>query len=108
MRYLYEGIFVAGLLLVIGCESSIQDSNQEVFDSNKGEIRIYEVFGMDCPGCHGGLENLVLKIPAVLRAQANWKEQRLVVTVKTGAILDDELVYDAIRKANFTAGKRIQ
>ncbi len=23
------------------------------------EVRVYEVFGMNCPGCHGGLEKLV-------------------------------------------------
>ena len=63
---------------------------------------------MDCPGCHGGVENLVLKIPFVLSAQADWKEQRLVVFVERGSQLDDELVYDAIRRANFTPGKRIQ
>ena len=94
------------LIMMTGCAGK-QPKAQAVIDGDQA-VRIYEVFGMDCPGCHGGLENLVLKIPAVLRAQANWKEQRLVVTVKTGAILDDELVYDAIRKANFTAGKRIQ
>ena len=92
--------------MIIGCTSKHAKA-PEIPDDNR-EVRIYEVFGMDCPGCHGGVENLVLKIPAVLSAQADWKEQRLVVVVKPGSQLDDELVYDAIRRANFTAGKRIQ
>ena len=70
--------------------------------------RVYEVFGMDCPGCHGGLEKLVKKIEAVLDAQANWQKQQLVVVVRPDSELDDEEIYDAIKRANFTTGKRIQ
>jgi copper chaperone CopZ len=71
------------------------------------ETRLYEVLGMNCPGCHGGLEKLVKKIPAVLEAKANWKKKQLLVTLREGAELNDEDVYDAIRRANFTVGKRI-
>ena len=92
--------------MITGCTSKHAKA-PEIPDDDR-EVRIYEVFGMDCPGCQGGVENLVLKIPAVLSAQADWKEQRLVVVVKPGSQLDDELVYDAIRRANFTPGKRIQ
>ena len=53
------------------------------------EVRIYEVFGMDCPGCHGGLEKLVLRIPGVEAADANWEQKQLTVTVRPGADLDD-------------------
>ena len=56
----------------------------------------------------GGLENLVLKISAVQAATANWEKQTLLVTVKSGMQLDDELVYGAIRRANFTPGRRIR
>ncbi|MDP6909839.1 MAG: hypothetical protein QF371_10050 [Flavobacteriales bacterium] len=70
------------------------------------ETRVYEVFGMDCPGCHGGLEKLVEKISSLQEADANWIEQRLVVTVAPGNDLEDEVVYDAIKRANFTPGKR--
>ncbi len=72
------------------------------------EIRVYETFGMDCPGCHGAVEKLVKKIPAVQDAKANWEEKELVVTVRPGAELNDEDIYDAIRRANFTPGDRIQ
>ena len=72
------------------------------------EVRIYEVFGMDCPGCHGGLEKLVLHIPAVQAAEANWEQKKLTVTVRSGADLDDEDVHEAIRQANFTPGERLR
>jgi copper chaperone CopZ len=72
------------------------------------EIRIYEIFGMDCPGCHGAVEKLVKKIPAVQDAKANWEKKELAVTVRPGGQLNDEDIYDAIRRANFTAGDRIQ
>jgi copper chaperone CopZ len=74
----------------------------------KSGIRIYEVFGMNCPGCHGAVEKLVKKISAVEEAEANWKEQRLTVTVRPGSELDDEDIYDAVRRANFTPGERKQ
>jgi copper chaperone CopZ len=72
------------------------------------DTRIYEVYGMDCPGCHGGMEKLVKKLPQVKAAKANWKEKQLVVEVVSGEQLDDALVHDAIKRANFTPGKRIQ
>jgi copper chaperone CopZ len=74
----------------------------------RSEVRIYEVFGMDCPGCHGAIEKLVKKIPAVQEAEANWKEQRLTLTLRPGSELDDDDVHEAIRRANFTPGKRKQ
>jgi len=63
---------------------------------------------MDCPGCHGALEKLVKKIPAIQQAEANWQKKQLVVSVRPGAELRDEDIYDAIRRANFTVGKRIK
>jgi copper chaperone CopZ len=63
---------------------------------------------MDCPDCQGGLEKLVKKIPAIQQAEANWQKKQLVVSVREGAKLSDEDIYDAIRRANFTAGKRIK
>lgn len=72
------------------------------------KMRVYEVFGMDCPGCHGGVENLIKKIPAVQDAKANWQKKILTVWIKPGAVLNDDDIFDAIKKANFTPGKRIK
>jgi copper chaperone CopZ len=90
----------------IGCAAPEQST--AVSGERGSEIRVYEVFGMDCPGCHGGLEKLVKKIPAVQQAKANWQKKELVVTVKPGSELDDEDIYDATRRANFTPGKRVK
>jgi cation transport ATPase len=69
---------------------------------------VYEVFGMNCPACHGGVEKLVKEIPSVANAEANWQKKEIVVTLRPGAELRDEDVYDAIRRSNFTPGKRIR
>ncbi len=91
---------------VIGCDTG--KLNPVAGLDGESETRVYEVFGMDCPGCHGGLEKLVMKIPAVQQARANWVEKRLTIVVKPKTELNDEDIYDAIRKANFTVGKRIK
>lgn len=92
--------------LMFGCNSP---EHEMALNAPKGaEIRVYEVFGMDCPGCHGGIEKLVKKIPAVQDARANWQKKELAVVVRPGSQLDDEDIYDATRRANFTPGKRIR
>ncbi len=105
MRYV---VFVLVILTLFSCGVGCNSAEQ---DSGTGSVegpgtRVYEVFGMDCPGCHGGLEKLVKKIPAVQEAQANWQKKQLVVTVRPGSELNDEDIYDAIRRSNFTVGQR--
>ncbi len=101
-------VLVLSALLVCGTGCTSPNSDVSVESAGDSETRVYEVFGMDCPGCHGGVEKLVKKIPSVQQAEANWGEKRLVVRVRPGAELNDEDIYDAIRRANFTAGKRIK
>lgn len=91
---------------LVGCGSL--GSGSGTLSASEGEVRVYEVFGMDCPGCHGGVEKLVKKIPAVQDAQANWQAKELTVVVRPGSDLDDEDIHDAVRRANFTPGKRIR
>ena len=102
--------FIALAALVLACAGcAAADHSVAAQPQSAGlEVRIYEVFGMDCPGCHGGLEKLVLRIPAVQAADANWEQKTLTVTVRPGADLDDQDVHEAIRKANFTPGERLQ
>jgi copper chaperone CopZ len=105
MRY---GFFFSALVLlafIIGCASSGQLQKADSWDGH--EVRVYEVYGMDCPGCHGGVEKLVNKIPAVHDSAADWEKAELRVAVSREATLDDNDIYDAIRKANFTPGDRI-
>lgn len=96
------------LITIVGinCSSATKTISQEV--SANYETRIYEVFGMDCPGCESGLCKLVNKIEAVHSSKASWKEKRLIVTVKPGMTLNDRDILKAIKDGNFTAGKRIR
>jgi len=91
---------------VIACASGNKDIDPEL--DQESETHIYEVFGMNCPGCHGGLEKILLKNPAILSAQGNWVEKRVTIKVRSDSKFSDEEVYDAIRRANFTPGKRIK
>ncbi len=106
-RYISLSLTLSTLLVYgVACATIGHDVAEK--SDKESEIRIYEVFGMNCPGCHGGLNKLVKKIPEIQQAESNWKEKRLVVTVKPNTELSDEDIYDAIRRANFTSGKRIK
>ncbi len=106
-RTLFNFTLVLATLLFAGC-ATVDRSTSAVPRDTDQEVRIYEVFGMDCPGCHGGLEKLVLRIPAVQAAEANWEQKKLTIAVRPGADLDDADVHEAIRQANFTPGERLQ
>lgn len=103
-------ILVISMVLIGGCAASrnkVQPvSTEQTQGETAAEVRVYEVFGMDCPGCHGGIEKLVKRIPSVEKAEANWEKKQLVVTVKPGHKLDDKDVIKAIKEANFTPVKR--
>ncbi|MHC4070341.1 MAG: heavy-metal-associated domain-containing protein [Planctomycetota bacterium] len=107
MRYVFALlVLLTSFFCGTGCNSVEQDL---VVDSTEGsETRVYEVFGMNCPGCHGGLEKLVKRISAVQDAEANWQKKQLVVMVRPEVELNDEDIYEAIRRANFTPGERIK
>lgn len=104
MARMFIIVCILGLLLC-GCNPETKIDTSESDHITK--THVYEVFGMDCPGCHGGLEKLVRKIPAVLDAKADWVNKKLTVTVRQGAKLNDEDIFDAMRRGNFTPGKRI-
>jgi copper chaperone CopZ len=106
MRYVVVILVLLTLLFCgLGCNSAEKKLVTEPIV--EAGTRVYEVFGMNCPGCHGGLEKLVKKISSVQEAKANWQKKQLVVTIRPKAELNDEDIYDAIRRANFTPGKRI-
>jgi len=110
MKYRFNDITSLIILTVlgavlIGCGSSTIDLAK--YEQQGYEIRTYEVFGMDCPGCHGGLEKLVNGIDGVSNSRANWEKQKLVVIIAPGAQVSDERIFEAVRRANFTPGKRL-
>ncbi|MGC9352238.1 MAG: heavy-metal-associated domain-containing protein [Mariniphaga sp.] len=67
---------------------------------------LYEVSGMDCPGCQSTLEKQVKKIDGVADAKASFKEKQVVIELKPGAKVSDEEIEKRIKKANFTPGKK--
>ncbi|MHC4288084.1 MAG: cation transporter [Planctomycetota bacterium] len=89
-----------------GCDTSEQ--NQTAVSLQDPNARVYEVLGMNCPACHGGLEKLVKKVPGIKEAQANWQKKQLIVIVDPNAEVEDEAIYDAIKRANFTPGQKLQ
>lgn len=94
------------LVHLLGCAATRPDLSDQITEGT--EVRVYEIFGMDCPGCHGGLENLVNDIPGVKASEANWEKQRLQVVLHPNTEVDDQTIYDAIKRANFTPGKRLR
>jgi copper chaperone CopZ len=99
------------LLLALAAATAGCGAKSKIVDDNNlpaHELRVYEVFGMDCPGCHGGLEKLVNAVPGVLGSRASWEEKKITVFVAEGADVDDARVFAAIRKGNFTPGERLE
>lgn len=66
----------------------------------------YEVFGMDCPGCHSMLEKQIGKLSAVQESTADWVKQQVMVIVKKDSVLEEKVLYKSIEMANFTPGKK--
>jgi len=85
-----------------------ESKNASMEKPTKESERVYEVFGMDCPACHGAVNKLIEKIPGVQKSKADWVKKQVAVTIKPGAQVTDDDVYDAIKRANFTPGKRIR
>ena len=98
-------LFLLAVIFILGCASTKQTMDGTIANS---EIRVYEVFGMDCPGCHDGVENLVNKVRGVKGSEANWEKAKIEVAVQPDSNLTDEAIYEAIKKANFTPGKRME
>lgn len=84
-----------------------EDATSSNDNDDKELVRVYEVFGMGCPACQGGLTKLVNKVQGVKEAKVNWKEQTMTVILKDGVEFNDDIIFEAIRKANFTPGKRL-
>ena len=93
---------VLGLMCVAGCAAP-----QASPPGAGTETVTYEVFGMDCPGCHGGLEKNLRKIPGVVDAAASWKEKRVTIRVQKGHVVPASEIQAAIERSNFTMGKRL-
>jgi copper chaperone CopZ len=90
--------------LLAGCSTPTAETEQKEFSSH---AVTYEVYGMDCPGCHGGLEKNLKKIPGVLEATANWKQKRVTLSLDEAADVPEDQIVRAVEDSNFTLGKQL-
>jgi copper chaperone CopZ len=63
---------------------------------------------MDCPGCHGGLEKQLNAIKGVLDTEADWTKKQVKVVVDTSIEVSDDSIFEGMKRANFTPGKRLR
>ncbi len=99
MKRSWRNILLAAVLMT---PLALWAQKQDVKQAAERDTLTYTVYGMDCPGCEGGLEKQINKIPAVLSSEASWVDQRLWVVVKPDSVLKREDVAFRIKKANFT------
>jgi len=69
---------------------------------------VFQVFGMDCPGCHGGVEKLLVKIDGIHSAEADYIKKEVKLVLDNSITLDVNKVKKAVEAANFTLGKRLE
>lgn len=92
-------------IMVSGCGGA--GKNISLAEEPGTELRTYEVFGMGCPGCHGGIEKLIKKLPGVMACRANWEKNRIIIKLNENNNVSDDDVFLVIKEANFTSGRRI-
>jgi len=99
--------FIVGFVCLTSLMTEAKETSQglmemKVLQQSQQDTLIYTVYGMDCPGCEGGLEKQVNKIPAVKESNAFWMKQELIVITKKDSVLDIEDLKKRVKKANFT------
>ena len=85
--------------------SQTETINQKSHSGYQTDTITFTVYGMDCPGCEGGLEKQVNKIPYVKYSKANWINQELKVVVEKDSIINIDELEKRVNKANFTLDK---
>jgi copper chaperone CopZ len=100
MKSSFGCISVLGVMLAAGCSTA----RGPVTTGKATETATYTVYGMDCPGCHGGVEKNLKKIPGVIDARANWKQKTVTLMLDPEQRVDDEAVKEAVEDSNFTLG----
>jgi len=104
VKYAITILTIAAAGLITGCATS-RPLAQE--DHSSDEV-VYEVFGMDCPGCHGGVEKNLVKLSGVVAASANWKQKTVTLHVAEGAAVEDAQIKQAVEDSNFTLGRQLK
>ena len=85
--------------------SQAETINQKSHSEYQSDTITFTVYGMDCPGCEGGLEKQVNKIPYVKYSKANWINQELKLVVEMDSIINIDELEKRVNKANFTLEK---
>ncbi len=85
--------------------SQTETINQKSNSGYQSDTITFTVYGMDCPGCEGGLEKQVNKIPYVKYSKANWVNQELKVVVEKDSIMNIDELEKRVKKANFSLDK---
>ena len=98
MKHLYTTTLILTVVALVGCKTTPPATETEAATTQTG----YEVFGMDCPGCHGGLEKNLRKIDGVVDASANWSKKTVTITMKEGAQVDPAEIEKAVKDSNFS------
>ncbi|MBC8376885.1 MAG: heavy-metal-associated domain-containing protein [FCB group bacterium] len=106
-KYKLIVILVIVAILLMSCGSKPESALPEAW-ADRGEIRVYEVFGMDCPGCHGGLEKQLNALEGVADSKADWTSQQVMVLIDSGVEVSDANIHEGMKRANFTPGKRLK
>lgn len=89
-------------------EQSKSDNQARLPAENAVQDTLYfQVFGMDCPGCHGTLEKQVNKLNAVDHSKGDWVNQEVMIIVKKDSVLIERELFEKIEKANFTPGIKV-
>lgn len=95
-------LLICALSTSIYSQSNAKEVLQQKENNTQSDTLTFTIYGMDCPGCEGGLEKQVNKIPAVKFSKADWVKQELVVVVKQDSILNMDALLHRVKKANFT------
>ncbi len=116
MRKILLGTLIISVTIItnINAQNIVEDSDDIFIDDAKsqsvnevlGDTLVYEVYGMDCPGCHSALEKQINKLSAVSNSEANWVKQEVRIVVKEDSIFNEEELFKKIKKTNFTPGDR--
>jgi len=81
------------------------DSLKQVQQNIQTDTLVFTVFGMDCPGCAGGLEKQINKIHSIQFSEANWIKQELRIMLAKDSTLNINELEKRVKKANFTLEK---
>lgn len=108
LRFLLVMLFLAmGTSVLFAGNSQNTEVRIQADSIAQKDSVLYEVFGMDCPGCQSALEKQLKKIDGVADASASWKKKEVVIRLKPGTAVKEEEIFDRIERANFTPGKKI-